>query len=47
MIYHKAQAIAVCGGGGGAGTNGAGGFGGGINIPKEIMVWKKCWYWWS
>ena len=35
VIYEKARAIAVCGGGGAAGTGGRGGDGGGCNVAGE------------
>ncbi len=35
VIYEKARAIAVCGGGGGAGVSGRGGDGGGCNVVGE------------
>ena len=41
VIYEKARAIAVCGGGGGAGTGGRGGDGGGCNVAGER--WQNWW----
>ena len=45
VIYEKARAIVVCGGGGGAGVSGRGGDGGGCNVAGER--WAKWCQWWS